>query len=46
MHLAKVATYGARVVDVFYIRDALGRKVEDADRVAELDDALRARLET
>ena len=46
VHLAKVATYGARVVDVFYVRDALGRKVDDADRVAELEDALRARLET
>jgi [protein-PII] uridylyltransferase len=46
VHLAKVATYGARVVDVFYVRDALGRKIEDASRVAELEDALRARLET
>jgi [protein-PII] uridylyltransferase len=45
VHLAKVATYGARVVDVFYVRDALGRKVEDAGRVAELEGALRARIE-
>jgi [protein-PII] uridylyltransferase len=46
VHLAKVATYGARVVDVFYVRDSLGRKVEDPRRVAELEAALRARLET
>ena len=45
VHLAKVATYGVRVVDVFYVRDALGRKIEDPGRVAELEDALRARLE-
>jgi [protein-PII] uridylyltransferase len=46
VHLAKVATYGARVVDVFYVRDTLGRKIDDPGRVAELEDALRARLET
>ena len=45
VHLAKVATYGARVVDVFYVRDALGRKIEEPARVAELEGALRARLE-
>ncbi|HSJ50998.1 MAG TPA: ACT domain-containing protein [Actinomycetota bacterium] len=44
VHLAKVATYGARVVDAFYLRDDLGRKVEDGDRIAELENALRARL--
>jgi [protein-PII] uridylyltransferase len=46
VHLAKVATYGARVVDVFYVRDALGRKIEEPGRVAELEGALRTRLET
>ena len=44
MHLAKVATYGARVVDAFYVRDVLGRKL-DAEQVAELERALHARLE-
>lgn len=45
VHLAKVATYGERVVDAFYVRDDLGRKIEDGERIAELERALRARLE-
>ena len=44
VHLAKVATYGSRVVDAFYVRDELGRKVDDAERIEELERALRARL--
>lgn len=43
VHLAKVATYGERVVDAFYVRDALGRKLEP-EQVAELERALAARL--
>jgi [protein-PII] uridylyltransferase len=43
VHLAKVATYGHRVVDVFYVRDDLGRKVDDPDRIAELERAVTAR---
>jgi [protein-PII] uridylyltransferase len=43
VHLAKVATYEGRVVDSFYVRDALGPKV--ADDLDELDRALRNRLE-
>jgi len=43
VHLAKVATYGARVVDAFYVRDVLGRKL-DPEQVGELELALRARL--
>ena len=46
VHLAKVATYGGRVVDSFYVRDPLGRKVEDRDRIDEVERTLRARLET
>ncbi len=45
VHLAKVATYGGRVVDAFYVRDELGRKVDDPERIAELERALRARVE-
>ena len=43
VHLAKVATYEGRVVDSFYVRDAMGRKLRDAPE--ELDHALRVRLE-
>ena len=43
VHLAKVATYEGRVVDSFYVRDALGRKL--TDDLDELDGALRVRLE-
>jgi [protein-PII] uridylyltransferase len=45
VHLAKVATFGVRVVDSFYVRDDLGRKVDDLERVRELERALRARIE-
>jgi [protein-PII] uridylyltransferase len=44
VHLAKVATYGGRVVDAFYVRDALGRKITSAEQLDEIEDALRARL--
>jgi len=45
VHLAKVATFGARVVDAFYVRDDLGRRIEDAGRVIALERSLRDRLE-
>ena len=45
VHLAKVATYGVRVVDAFYVRDELGRKLDDAERIPELERVLRARIE-
>ena len=45
VHLAKVATYGVRVVDAFYVRDELGRKVDDAGRISELERVLRTRVE-
>ncbi len=41
--VAKVQTLGARVVDTFYIRDSNGR-IEDADRLTTIEQALRARL--
>jgi [protein-PII] uridylyltransferase len=43
VHLAKVATYEGRVVDSFYVRDALGPKL--SDDLEELERALRDRLE-
>jgi [protein-PII] uridylyltransferase len=44
VHLAKVATYAGRVIDVFYVRDALGRKVTDAAQLAEIEAVIRGRL--
>jgi [protein-PII] uridylyltransferase len=44
VHLAKVATYGGRVVDAFYVRDLYGRKIEDSDHAEEIRRALMARL--
>ena len=44
VHLAKVATYGERVIDAFYVRDILGRKIEDEEHVREIERAITARL--
>jgi [protein-PII] uridylyltransferase len=44
VHLAKVATFDGRVVDAFYVRDELGRKVTDEDRLTRIDRSLRERL--
>jgi [protein-PII] uridylyltransferase len=45
VHLAKVATYGPRVVDAFYVRDLEGRKVGETGRVDEVKRTLLERLE-
>jgi [protein-PII] uridylyltransferase len=45
VHLAKVATYTDRVVDAFYVRDEVGRKVRDPRQVAEIEAAFRSRLD-
>jgi [protein-PII] uridylyltransferase len=44
VHVAKVATFDGRVVDAFYVRDALGRKIVDAGQLEEVERALRERL--
>ncbi len=44
VHLAKVATYADRVIDAFYVRDVLGRKIEDAEQAEEIRRALAARV--
>jgi [protein-PII] uridylyltransferase len=44
VHLAKVATFDGRVVDAFYVRDELGRKLGDREQLAALDAALQDRL--
>jgi [protein-PII] uridylyltransferase len=45
VHLAKVATFTDRVVDAFYVRDELGRKLDGQHDGEALGVALRARLE-
>ncbi len=42
--LAKVATYGPRVIDAFYVRDLYGQKVEDAEHAEEIRRAILSRL--
>ena len=44
VHVAKVATYTDRVIDAFYVRDGLGRKIVDPAHIAEIETAVRARL--
>ena len=42
---AHVTTYGVRAVDVFYVKDVFGMKVENDRKLAQLRDALLAALE-
>jgi len=44
VRVAKVATLGARVVDVFYVRDASGAKIEHLEVIDDLRRALEASL--
>ena len=44
VHLAKVATFDGRVVDAFYVRDEVGRKITDPERLGAVEAAMRARL--
>jgi [protein-PII] uridylyltransferase len=45
VHLAKVATYTDRVIDAFYVRDGLGRKVTEPESVSVIERSMRALLE-
>jgi [protein-PII] uridylyltransferase len=42
--LAKVATYGPKVVDVFYVRDLYGQKLEDREHAEEVRRAILSRV--
>ncbi len=44
VHVAKVATFDGRVVDAFYVRDALGRKIVDPEPLGEIERAVRTAL--
>ncbi len=46
IHAAKVATFGSHAVDVFYIKDAFGLKIEHPARLASLEKALKMGLES
>ena len=46
VHVAKVATFGPRVIDAFYVRDAAAGKLEDPRRLREVEEHVRARLAT
>ncbi len=37
---AHITTYGERVVDVFYVKDVFGLKVEQPQKLAKLQDRL------
>ena len=42
---ARIATFGERAVDVFYVQDALGGKIEDRTRLRQIEKKLIAALE-
>jgi [protein-PII] uridylyltransferase len=44
VHLAKVATYGERVIDAFYVRDSLGRRIEHPSLAGKLERTILERL--
>lgn len=46
IHAAKVATFGRHAVDVFYIKDKTGLKIEHPERLASLEKALKIGLES
>jgi [protein-PII] uridylyltransferase len=41
---AHISTYGERVVDVFYVKDVFGLKVEHERKIKEIREALTAAL--
>lgn len=40
IHIAKIATHGDQIADVFYVRDAFGQKVRDEGAVRAIRDSL------
>jgi [protein-PII] uridylyltransferase len=44
LSVAKVATYGAQVVDVFYVRDLEGRKIDDPEQIRRIERELTSVL--
>ncbi len=46
VQLARISTYGNRVVDVFYVTDGDGEKIEDAERLIDLERELATRIDS
>ena len=44
IRIAKIATKGDQIADVFYVRDLEGQKVEDKNQIEEIGDALLHQL--
>jgi [protein-PII] uridylyltransferase len=44
IRIAKIATKGDQIADVFYVRDLEGQKVEDERQVIEIREALLHQL--
>ena len=44
IRIAKIATNGDQIADVFYVRDLEGQKVEDKDQAVEIQEALLHQL--
>jgi [protein-PII] uridylyltransferase len=44
IRIAKIATKGDQIADVFYVRDLEGQKVEDKDQAVEIQEALLHQL--
>jgi [protein-PII] uridylyltransferase len=43
---AKIATFGSRTVDVFYVRDSFGLKILHPDKLQSIENSLKQALET
>jgi [protein-PII] uridylyltransferase len=44
IRIAKIATKGDQIADIFYVRDLLGQKLEDPDQLNEIEKALLHKL--
>jgi [protein-PII] uridylyltransferase len=44
IHFARISTLGNRILDVFYVQDAWGEKIEEKQKVENLKETLLRRL--
>ena len=44
IRIAKIATKGDQIADVFYVRDLEGQKIKDEEHLKEIEGALRYQL--